>query len=108
MASIDERDPLGSLEFNQRQRLKDVEDELIDADLILDSTDDTMNSLLENYRQYCHAMDSSSNSDFEADIIHRALREKRKQIMFYKKQIRALHHKVQGTINLVSEPEFAP
>lgn len=49
VASIDEKDPLQLLNIGERQVLKDFEDLLIDNLLMLDSTLDTIASLIVNY-----------------------------------------------------------
>ena len=104
VASIDEKDPLQLLNIEERQVLKDFEDLLIDVLLILDSTLDTIASLLKSYEKYCHTCKASvqdaSVDDF--DLIKIALQEQKIEVSSSKRKIETLHRKVQGSIQLVS------
>lgn len=104
VASIDEKDPLRLIDVEERQRLKDFEDQLTDIVLVLDSTHDTITSLLEKYQQFCRdnsSLETACNpSDF--DPIESALQEKQRDVRSSRRKIETLHTKVRGTTDLVS------
>ena len=71
--------------------------------LVLDSTNDTIVSLIETYQrfsqEYCQSKEISvSNSD----AIDLALEEKRMEVCSSKKKVQTLHAKLKSTIKLVS------
>lgn len=104
VASLPEKGPLQLLTFEERQVLKDCEDTLIDVMLILESTLDTICSLASVYTSYsrdCLGRPKEIRAD-GLDMIDIALQEQYKGVSSYKKQVKALHRKVQGTIQLVS------
>ena len=103
VASIDEKDPLQLLNIEERQVLKDLEDLLIDILLILDSTLDTIASLLKNYEKYCHTCrESGQDASFtDSDLIKVALQRQEIEVRSSKRTINTLHRKVQGSIQLV-------
>ena len=73
--------------------------------LVLDSTIDTISSLIENYKQFRLDIDNSpmdTNSE-EFDPIAFALREKHREVMFSRKKAETLQIKVQGMSTLVSK-----
>ena len=106
MASIEEKDPLRLIDVEERQVLKDFEDQTIDIILVLDSIFDTISSLAETYKQFL--LDSSAreesvgNGDF--DPVAFRLQEKLREVMSSRKKVENLHTKVQSTTNLVSNP----
>ncbi|MCJ1402112.1 hypothetical protein MMC11_005331 [Xylographa trunciseda] len=92
--------PLG---VQSRQQLKDLEDQIIDFLLILDSTYDTVLAFGQKYEQYCHsANESSINLDESLDSIQLALQEKQREVELLQRKVKALHKKVNGTISLLS------
>jgi len=72
--------------------------------LVLDSTTDTISSLLDNYKQFCLDIDVNplETNGEEFDPVAFALREKHREVMFSRKKIETLQTKVQGMSNLVS------
>lgn len=102
MASVDKKDQLQLLDIQERQVLRDTEDRIIDLLLILDSTSDTISSLIEMYKQFCHdSCDISQYVKDEFDLISFSLRETQLDVIHNRKKAEALHVKVQGTANLV-------
>ena len=89
------------LNIEERQVLKDFEDLLIDNMLILDSTRDSISSLLNNYQAYWHNIDHESCGASDNDIIIIALREQMSEVSASRRKIDTLHRKVQGSIKLV-------
>jgi len=89
---------------DEHQILKDFEDAIIDMLLVLDSTIDTISSLLDNYKQFCLDIDVNplETNGEEFDPVAFALREKHREVMFSRKKIETLQTKVQGMSNLVS------
>lgn len=105
VASIDGKDPLRLVDVEGRQRLKDFEDQLTDITLVLDSTHDTIVSLLEKYQQfcrdYCTMAEDVSRRDF--DPIDCALQEKQRDVRSLRQKVESLKNKVNGTTALVSQ-----
>lgn len=93
------------IDVEGRQRLKDFEDQLTDITLVLDSTHDTIVSLLEKYqhfcRDYCTMAEDASRRDF--DPIDCALQEKQRDVRSSRQKVETLHTKVKGTTDLVSQ-----
>ena len=104
VASIDEKDPLRFADFEERQRLKDFEDRLIDLLLIFDATHDTITSLLDRYKDFCIDYDSTSDGGDmrESDFLVCAFQERQKDVCTSRNKVKTLHTKVQGTTSLVS------
>ena len=105
VASVDEKDPLRLADFEERQRLKEFEDRLIDILLIFDATYDTITCILDRYHRFRNGCDSIlyDGNDMESDFIVCALQERRKDVLFSRNKVKTLHKKVQGTTNLVSK-----
>jgi hypothetical protein len=80
-----------TLQVEDHQALKQIEDEIADMLLCLDSTS---NSQLEN-------IDISSSTPHSFDIIAASLREKTKEVSYTRKKAEALLSKVQNTRSLV-------
>ena len=101
---MDGKDQLRLADFEERQRLKDLEDRLIDILLIFDVTCDTITSLLDRYRNFHIGCDRKYHDDdkTEPDFIVCALQERRKDVLASRIKVKALHKKIQGTTNLVS------
>jgi len=92
------------VEFEERQKLKQVEDKILDVKTVLDSTLDTVSSLIEKYTDLTKAEDVtfSEPTTPQRDFILFALQEKKREIVLIRKKIDVLHAKVQGTTKLVS------
>lgn len=105
MASTEEKDPLNFLDVEERQELKDFEDQIIDILLVLDSTSDTIYSLSKMYKQFHHDLDETREGadGYIFDSIAFALQEKQCEVHYSRKKVYALHTKLQGTIKLVSD-----
>ena len=103
MASIDEKNPVQLLNFEERQILKDFEDLLIDNLLVLDTTLDTISSLLDNYQSYWRIsrLQSREMQTDDVDLISVALQEQKSEVSSSRRKIETLHRKVQGSIKLV-------
>lgn len=108
VASIDEKDPLQLLNIDEHQLLKDFEDVLIDSLLILDSTAETVASLLRNYHSYCRACRARSQDTNleEPDMVTVALEEQEREVSSSRRKIETLLRKVQGSIQLVRRLYF--
>ena len=103
VASIDEAETsLQPVDVEERQRLKDLEDQIIDIISVLDSINDTIISLLEKYEQFCRDFDEESNSAAEFDSIEFALQERQRDVVSNRKKVERLHIKIKSTIKLVS------
>ena len=94
-------------DFDERQRLKQLEDDLVDVRLVLDSTLDTVESMLENYMELSstqHQTEDEIDAPTMAreDLIVRLLQEQRQDIRLLKTKVEALCAKVAGTTELVS------
>jgi hypothetical protein len=104
MASIDDDSPIRITEFEERQRLKQTEDRILDLLVIMESTLDTIDSLSQAYRDFClrttGALQQSPISD--NDLICFALAERRRDVLSYRSKVEALRAKVKGTTKLVS------
>lgn len=103
MASVEEKDPLQVLDIQESQLLKDLEDQIIDVLLVLDSTADTISSVAEMYKQFCRnslAISQDVNDD-EFDLISFSLQEKQRDTIQNRKKVETLQAKIQGTANLV-------
>ncbi|MCJ1242727.1 hypothetical protein MMC14_010736 [Varicellaria rhodocarpa] len=103
-ASVDES-AVQLLDITERQELKDVQDQVIDILVVLDSTSDTIESMIEKYKQFNQDCDDPQGnySDIEFDAIQSALQEKRREVFLNRKKVETLHTKVRGTISLLSD-----
>lgn len=104
VASVEEKDPLQVLDIQESQLLKDLEDQIIDVLLVLDSTADTISSVAEMYKQFCRnslAISQDVNDD-EFDLISFSLQEKQRDTIQNRKKVETLQAKIQGTANLLS------
>ena len=103
MTSIEEKDPLRLIGVEERQVLKDFEDQIIDVLLVLDSIYDTISSLAETYKQFCQDIDSQEDlGGREFDSVAFRLQEKLREVMSSRRKVENLLAKVQSTTNLVS------
>ena len=93
------------VQVEERQQLKELEDQILDVILVLDSTDDTIVSLIENYRRFrqdpCVCM-WEEPGDVESDAMIVAFQEKQRDVYSSKKKVQTLHAKLKSTIELVS------
>jgi hypothetical protein len=94
-----------TLQVEDHQALKQIEDEIADMLLCLDSTLDTVSTFLEMYDQtfngQLESIDISSSTHHSFDIIAASLREKTKEVSYTRKKAEALLSKVQNTRTLV-------
>jgi hypothetical protein len=94
-----------TLQVEDHQALKQIEDEIADMLLCLDSTLDTVSTFLEMYEQTSNSqpesIDISSSTSHSFDIIAASLREKTKEVSYTRKKAEALLSKVQNTRSLV-------
>ena len=91
------------LNVEERQILKDYEDLLIDNLLVLDTTLDTIASLLSNYQSHRRSSQLQSREipTDDIDLISIALQEQKSGVSSSRRKIETLHRKVQGSIKLV-------
>src|SRR6266498_1408898 len=82
VASVDGKG-LILVEFEERQKLKQVEDKILDVKTVLDSTLDTVSSLIEKYTDLTKAEDVtfSEPTTPQRDFILFALQEKKREIV---------------------------
>ena len=85
-------------DFTERQRLKQIEDHVLDLMNLLDSTQDVLDSLIRYYRSW-QTQEGATKSE---DLITALLQEKREEILLLHKKVGALRSKVSGTTELVS------
>jgi hypothetical protein len=97
-----------TVDVQDYQSLKEIEDRASDALLCLDSTTDTVTTLVDVYRNYSRTQviqkDSGvpySHPKFEYDEVLAALKEKEKQLKYARKKTEALLSKTQNTRALV-------
>ncbi|CAO2658701.1 Nn.00g064240.m01.CDS01 [Neocucurbitaria sp. VM-36] len=98
-----------SIEVEDHQDLKQIEDEVSDLMLCLDSTLDTVSTFEEMYDHFRSHQDdtesireSPSRSVYGSDAVVFALKEKAKEILYTRKKAEALLSKVQNTRTLIS------
>lgn len=91
------------VQVEERQDLKELDDQILDVILVLDSTNDTILSLIQNYRRFrqdpCvwEVPDGGS-----CDSIDFAFQEKLRDVSSSRKKAQTLHAKLKSTIELVS------
>lgn len=104
VASVEADDPVRPVDVEERQKLKDLEDQIIDIMTVLESTNDTIVSLLEKYdqfrRDFVRGFDMSDDAGFDHTDL--ALREKRRDVVSNRKKVETLHIKITSTTELVS------
>ena len=103
-ASVDNNSLIRITEFVERQRLKQIEDNMLDLLVVLDSTLDTVCSLIEKYSYGAtqEVLGRPSGIVPDGDAILRGLNERRRDVLLYRSRVEAIRAKVQGTSNLVS------
>lgn len=90
-----------TITVEDHQQLKQIEDDVTDLILCLDSTSDTLTTFAEMYERFRH--DSEEARPVHAlDAVAVALAEKAKEIRYTKRKAEALQSKVQNTRTLVS------
>ena len=108
VASIEADDPTQTIDVEERQKLKDLEDQIIDITSVLESIKDTIVSLLEKYNQcrrdFGRGVDMSDDAGF--DPIDFALWEKQRDVDSNRKKVETLRIKIKSTIELVSRTIF--
>ena len=104
VASIDNGRPMESVDFEARQVLNDMENELIDALSVLDSTEDTIDALHKNHERYCPSPYRHSELIHVATNVplYNALHQMRSEVAANRKKIKALSAKLDGAIKLLS------
>lgn len=97
-----------SIEVEDHQELKQIEDRIADLILCLDSTLDTVSTFEEMYGQFSDHQNQALAADelpprsaYGSDAVVFALKEKAKEIAYTRKKAEALLSKVQNTRTLV-------
>lgn len=104
LAELSEEDAVRLIDLEERQRLKQVEDEILDLQMIFDSTLDTIDCLVQIYEttKRCVVADSSVEVDNDSpDLVLTALKDRRRDAQLYMSKARTLRAKVQSTSQLV-------
>lgn len=108
VADTDANEQFLSIEVEDHQNLKQIEDEISDLMLCLDSTLDTVSTFEEMYNQFRFHQDDSylikgslSVSVYGSDAVVFALKEKAKELSYTRKKAEALLSRVQNTRTLV-------
>ena len=90
--------------FEERQRIKLIEDYVLDVFVALDSSSDIVTSLLKQYAMWDHGSNKMNKDEGGGpDLVHIALLDKLREIELYKLKLNSLHAKVKGTIQLVCQ-----
>lgn len=92
-----------TVQVEERQHLKELEDQILDVILVPGSTCDTILSLIENYRRF--RQDPcvwEEPDDGGYDAIDIAFQEKLRDVSSNREKARTLHAKLKSTIELVS------
>ncbi|KAK4941155.1 hypothetical protein LTR10_018828 [Elasticomyces elasticus] len=90
-------------DFNERQRLKQLEDDIVDMQLMLDSTLDSVEAMLVSYTEKFMKtrIQGQSQSDLlSQDLIIGTLHEKRGEVNLLRTKVTALRTKLAGTTEL--------
>ncbi|KAF2797930.1 hypothetical protein K505DRAFT_126262 [Melanomma pulvis-pyrius CBS 109.77] len=105
----DDGDDFITIELEDHQELKQIEDKIADLILCLDSTSDTVSTFMDMYDQFRDNRDdepslktSSHKSAYGSDAVVFALKEKFKEIAYTRRKAEALLSKVQNTRTLIS------
>ncbi|KAG8534358.1 uncharacterized protein KY384_001202 [Bacidia gigantensis] len=105
VASTDERQPLSLVDIDDRQSLKDLEDEVLDIILALDSLFETIDALSNKFDQYRHLnaeLTGQVIDGFDNQIVAQAFQERRATVNIHRRKIQNLYEKVKGMISLLS------
>ena len=84
--------------FEERQKMKMIEDLVLDLFVALDSSRDTVDSLLGMYDEYKQSKEGS------IDLVRHALLEQVREIDLYKVKADSLLSKIKGAKQLVTNP----
>jgi hypothetical protein len=97
-----------TIEVEDHQQLKLIEDQIADLILCLDSTSDTVSTFLDMYNQFQDVQstltslnEATTRSAYGTDAVVFALKEKLKEVAYTRKKAEALLSKVQNTRTLV-------
>ena len=108
MIGLDEDEQFFSIEVEDHQELKQIEDAISDLILCLDSTLDTVSTFEEMYDQFRFHQDDTDSVEgppakqaYGSDAVIFALKEKVREIRYTRKKAEALLSKVQNTRTLV-------
>lgn len=82
--------------------MKIIEDRVTDLFIMLDSTIDTVTSLNEVYLCFRQHRESVDISTIATDPIAYGFHQKHRELLLIKQKAEALHKRVQGTVQLVS------
>src|SRR5205814_10547112 len=104
VASAEDGEDVEIIRYGDRQKLKKIEDQVIDILLVLDSTLDTVSNLLERYKYFSKQFGIflHKRTIYGSDPIIFALNEKSQEILYTRKKAEALASKIRSTMNLVS------
>jgi len=100
---VEDNEDFKFLDYDQEQELKQVEDQIVDILVSLDSTLDTITALLNIYEHFnkTFGRDLEESSIDDWDAIKLTFREKQQDIIYMKQKVEALSSKLQGTKALV-------
>ena len=90
------------LDFEERQRIKQIEDYVLDIFVVLDSSQDTLSTILSKYKDFVQLRESTPTE--AEDPVMLALLEKDREIELCRQKLKTLHMKVKGTMQLVRSP----
>jgi len=107
-----EDDPEGfvTVELDDYQRLKDIEDRISDVVLCLDSTLDTLQTFVSMHKSYFTPASTEPRTKFESvkrpkvDTLLYVLKEKQREVAYARKKAEAMLAKAQNTRALVCQP----
>ena len=100
---VEDNEDFKFLDYDQEQELKQVEDQIVDILVSLDSTLDTITALLNIYEHFnkIFRRDLEGSSIDDWDAIKLTFQEKQQDIIYMKQKVEALSSKSQGTKALV-------
>ena len=100
---VEDNEDFKFLDYDQEQELKQVEDQIVDILVSLDSTLDTITALLNIYEHFnkTFGRDLEESSVDDWDAIKLTFREKQQDIIYMKQKVEALCSKLQSTKALV-------
>ncbi|CAD6565853.1 MAG: hypothetical protein ASARMPRED_008012 [Alectoria sarmentosa] len=109
VASIDGKDPAQLLDVEERQYLKELEDQILDVILVLGSTCDAILSLIENYRRFRQdpcVWEEPDDGDYDAIDI--AFQEKLRDVSSNREKARTLHAKLKSNSQKKAVKKISP
>ncbi|KAF2625280.1 hypothetical protein BU25DRAFT_397208 [Macroventuria anomochaeta] len=101
ISTEDDDENFVSISVEDHQQLKQIEDDVADLILCLDSTSDTLTTFEEMYDRFCHCQ-NESRSAYTLDAVAVALKEKVKEILYTRRKAEALLARIQSTRTLIS------